>query len=244
MLVKVGDLNADIRVRAIMSTPRLGFMDNFATWQTALIPLGIVPSKITGAFWGQCLQRIMEESLDEAEWILTLDYDTFMTKEDVCFLFATAMTFQCDALTGFQTKRDDGRVMITLKGTQDNPPPDGNTPIPSEWFAAPVQEVDAIHFGCTVISTAALKRTKKPWFIDVPDKDGSWGPARTDADMFFWKNFRASGNRVFVTPRVTLGHGEYKIAWPGKGLSAPVYQSTSDFLKEYKRPDDSWSVKS
>jgi hypothetical protein len=242
MLVKVGNTEADVRVSAVMSTPRLGFMDNFACWMQSLVPLGIVPTKVTGAFWGQCLQRVIESHLDECEYILTIDYDTFFTKADVEHLFALAMTFQCDALTGFQTKRDDGRPMITLLGTQDNPPESGKSSVPAEWFAHPVQEVDAMHFGCTVISAAALKRTPKPWFLDEPDPTGSWNDGRTDADMYFWRNFRKAGNRAFVTPRVTLGHGEYKITWPGKTLATPVYQNTHDFLNTDKKPEDSWQV--
>jgi hypothetical protein len=197
---------------------------------------------VTGAFWGQCLQRTIEEHIDSCEYILTIDYDTFFTRADVELLFALAMTFQCDALTGFQTKRDDGRPMITLLGTQDAPPDNGKTSLPKEWFGQPVQKVDAIHFGCTILSAAALRRTKKPWFLDQPDTNGSWGDGRTDADMYFWRNFRESGNSVYVTPRVTLGHGEYKIAWPGKNLSSCVFQNTQSFLNDSKKPEDSWGV--
>jgi hypothetical protein len=117
-----------------MSTPRLGFMDNFACWMEGLVPLGIVPTKVTGAFWGQCLQRVITDRMDKAEYILTIDYDTFFTKRDVELLFALAMTFQCDALTGFQSKRDDGRPMITLLGTQGNPPEEGKSEVAGEWF--------------------------------------------------------------------------------------------------------------
>lgn len=244
MIVKIGNTEADVRVHAVMSTPRLGFMDNFACWMQSLVPLGIVPSKVTGAFWGQCLQRVIEEHIDECEWILTIDYDTFFSKQDVELLFALAMNFQCDALTGFQTKRDDGRPMITLLGTQESPPDGGKTTLPAEWFAHPVQQVDAIHFGCTVISAAALKRTPKPWFLDEADPKGSWGDGRVDADMYFWKNFRKAGNRVFVTPRVTLGHGEYKIAWPSASLSGAIFQDTHDFLNNHRKPEDCWRVSS
>ena len=244
MLVKIGDTNAEIRVEAVMSTPRLGFMDNFATWMSALVPLGITCTKVTGAFWGQCLQRVMEMQIDRGcEYILTMDYDTFFTKADVEHLFALALTFQCDSLTGMQVKRDDGRPMLTLLGTQDSPPEEGTTKIPVDWFREPVQQVDAAHFGLTVISVAALKRTPKPWFIDIADKDGGFGDGRTDADMFFWKQFRKAGNRAFVSPRVTLGHGEYMITWPSKNLSGPVFQYTKDFVGDFKKPDDAWEVR-
>lgn len=243
MLVKIGNTEADIRVEAVMSAPRLGFMDNWAAWLAALVPLGITPTKVSGAFWGQCLQRVITDRMQEAEYIITIDYDTFFSRADVEMLMALAMTFQCDALTGFQSKREDGRPMVTLLGTQDNPPPDDKTAIPGAWFGEPVQQVDAIHFGCTVISTRALRRVPKPWFIDIPNSEGEFGDGRIDADMYFWKKFREAGNRVFVTPRVTLGHGEYMITWPGKNLNSCVHQFTNDYLgKDYKKPDAAWSV--
>jgi hypothetical protein len=184
----------------------------------------------------------MEQFIDKAEYLLTIDYDTFFTKADVEHLFAMAMTFQCDAITGLQTKREDGRPMLTLKGCLDNPPEGGSTTVDKEWFAEPVQEVDSAHFGLTVISTAALKRCKKPWFWEQPDPDGGWGPLRRDSDIWFWANWRESGNRVFVSPRVVLGHGEYVVTWPGKNLSTPVFQWANDFTNTLKRPETAWSV--
>jgi hypothetical protein len=184
----------------------------------------------------------MEQFIDSCEYLLAIDYDTFFTKQDVEQLFAMAMTFQCDAITGMQTKREDGRPMLTLKGTLDNPPDDGHTQVPKEWFAEPVQEVDTAHFGCTVISTAALKRTKKPWFWSKPDPQGGWNDGRTDPDIWWWRNWRDSGNRVFVSPRVVLGHGEYVVTWPGKNLAAPVFQWTTEFTNTGKPPESAWSV--
>jgi len=184
----------------------------------------------------------MEQFIDSAEYLLCIDYDTFFTREDVETLFAMAMTFQCDAITGLQTKREDGRPMLTLKDTLDSPPEEGHTSVPAAWFSEPVQEVDTAHFGCTVISTAALKRAKKPWFWSKPDAGGSWHDGRIDPDIYFWRNWRESGNRVYVSPRVVLGHGEYVVTWPGKNLAAPVFQWTTEFTNTGKRPQTAWSV--
>jgi hypothetical protein len=184
----------------------------------------------------------MEQFINEAEYLLTIDYDTFFTKQDVEQLFAMAMTFQCDAVTGLQTKREDGRPMLTLKGCLDNPPEGGKTQVEKSWFAEPVQEVDSAHFGLTVISTAALKRCKKPWFWTKPDPQGSWNDGRTDSDIWFWKNWRESGNRVFVSPRIVLGHGEYVVTWPSQDLGKPVFQWTTEFTNTLKRPETAWSV--
>jgi len=244
MIVKVGETTVDVRVEAVMSVPRLGFMSNFYGWAQALMPLGIRPTMGTGAFWGQVLQRTMEQWIDKCEYILTIDYDTFFTREDIESLMAMAMAFQCDAITGLQVKREDGRPMMTLLGTLDDPPPDGQTQVPREWFGEPVQEVDTAHFGCTVISTAALKRTAKPWFFGKPNESGEYndGAGRCDDDVWFWRQFKAAGNRLYITPRVVLGHGEYVVTWPSRDLGKPVFQYATDFTNGGKRPETAWSV--
>jgi hypothetical protein len=244
MLVRVGETQVEVRVEAILSAPRFGAFSNFFTWAQALMPLGIRPTIGQGAFWSQVLTRTMEQFIDKAEYILTIDMDSFFTREDIEHLFAMAMTFQCDAITGLQVKREDGRPMLTLHGTLDAPPESGATTLPASWFAEPVQEVDTAHFGLTVISTAALKRAKKPWFLESPDPSGSYGDGRRDSDIHFWANWRESGNRIFVSPRVCVGHGEYMISWPGRELTRPVYQYTTDFNSSQKRPETAWSVPS
>lgn len=242
MLIKVGDTTVDIRVHAVLSMPRLSFTSNHFGWWKALMPLGIEPTMGSGAFWDQVNSRIFESVMDSHEYILTLDYDSFILKADVEHLFALALTFGCDALAPIQTKREDGRPMFTMLGTLDNPPEDGTNHVPRDWFAEPVQQVDAAHFGCTIISTKALKRALKPWFWSKPDAQGGWNDGRIDPDIWFWKQWKASGNRCFVTPRVVIGHGEYVITWPGKDLSQPVYQYTTEYNAKGKKPDNIWSA--
>lgn len=241
MIVKIGNTEADIRVTGVLSLPRLSFSANVFTWVQALMPLRIMPMMGMGCFWGQSLERVMEDLLNDNEFLLVMDYDSFFTQQDVEELFALTIAFGCDALTGLQTKREDGRPMLTLKGTQGQKT-DGKSSLPKSWFGQPVQEVDAIHFGCTIISTAALKRTKKPWFWSSPNEDGQWRDGRTDEDMYFWKNFRESGNRVYVTPRIALGHGEYVVTWPNRDLSGPVFQWTTAFNEKQQKPDAAWRV--
>jgi hypothetical protein len=242
MKVAVGNTDVDVRVEAIFSMPRLGFTANHQAWATAFLGLGIRPTFGTGAFWDQVLTRTCEKWIDECEYLLTVDYDTFFTQQDLEHLFALALTFQCDAITGLQTKREDGRPMLTLKDTLDDVDESKPYTVPKEWFAAPVNEVDTAHFGCTIISTAALKRMPKPWFHSKPGPDGCWNEGRTDADISFWRAWRACGNRIYVTPRVVLGHGEYVVSWPGKDLQKPVFQYCQDFNDSKKRPDTAWKA--
>ncbi len=178
---------------------------------------------------------------ESTEYILCTDMDSFWDRKTVEELVALAMAFQCDALAPIQVKREDGRPMFTLPGTLDNPPPGGATELPISWFAEPVQEVDTAHFGCTLISTKALKRTPKPWFQDIPNDKGEYGDGRTDSDIHMWKQFRKGGNRVYVSPRVVIGHGEWVSVWPGKDLQKPVFQYVSDYTANGK-PKTAWSV--
>ena len=242
MIVKVGNTEADIRVEAILSMPRLAFTANTFGWIQALMPLNIRPTMGTGAYFDQVHTRTMEQFIDRAEYLLLIDYDSFFSQSDIEHLFSMALTFQCDALAPLQTKREDGRPMLTLKGHLNNPPEGGATTVPKEWFGEPVQEVDTAHFGCTIISTAALKRAKKPWFWSKPSPDGSWGDGRRDPDIWFWENWRESGNRVYVTPRVCIGHGEYVVTWPGQDLGKPVFQWCSDYTVNHRKPESAWRV--
>lgn len=242
MIVKFGNTEAEVRVEAILSMPRLSFTANTFVWIQALMPLHIRPTMGTGVFWDQVHTRIMEQFIDKCEYLLLIDYDSFFSQADVELLMALALTFQCDALAPLQTKREDGRPMLTLKGCLKEPPKEGHSMVPKEWFCEPVQEVDTAHFGCTLLSTAALKRCSKPWFWSKPAPDGTWGDGRRDPDIWFWENFRESGNRVYVTPRVVIGHGEYVVTWPGRDLSKPVFQWTSDFTVNHRKPESAWSA--
>jgi len=242
MLVQVGDTKVEVRCEAILSGPRFGPLINIFGFIEAMMPLHIRPTLGQGAYWSQVVTRMLENFEPTTEYIITLDMDSFISRENIEHLFALAMTFQCDALAPLQTKREDGRPMLTLLDQLDNPPKDGTTEVPVGWFGAPVQQVDTAHFGCTIISTRALRRMAKPWFQETPDPNGGWGDGRLDADIAFWKNFKASGNRLYVTPRVCIGHGEYVITWPGRNLSGPVYQYTTEWQTTRKPPEAAWSV--
>ena len=242
MLVKVGDSSVDIRCEAVLSAPRFGPLINVFGFIEAMMPLHIRPSLGQGAFWSQVLTRMLEKFSADTEYVITLDMDSFVSKENIEHLFALAMTFQCDALAPLQTKREDGRPMMTLLDTIDNPPEGGSTAVPLEWFGHPVQQVDTAHFGCTIISTAALRRMAKPWFLEKPDPTGSWGEGRTDADIGFWRQFKACGNRLYITPRVAIGHGEYVVTWPGSDLGKPVFQYCNEWQETRKPPESAWKV--
>lgn len=231
----------EIGVSAVMSVPRLGFMDNMFASVEALPSLNVKLRRCTGAYWGQCLERAMEESIrdDAPDTVLTIDYDSVFLRSDV----ATMMQIMCchpeiDALAAVQAGRGNinGRL-FTIRGD------DGTNVagVLSDTFDGDVTQVSTAHFGLTLIRSDKLATLPKPWFHDVPAPDGSWGPGRIDADINFWRKWEAAGNSLYLANRVPIGHLELTVLWPAargddtKPLTQPVGE-----WRESGRPEGSW----
>ena len=222
------------KVGAVMSVPRLGFMDNFfCSYQ--LPKLGIELRKYSGAFWGQCLTRAIEESLEDGvEYILTVDYDTIFTRDDVQALMLIMMQHPgIDALAPLQASRTKATPLMTIKQDGKN-----ISNVPYETFEPPTTPISTAHFGLTLIRAERLKRLPRPWFAGTPGKDGAWGDDRTDDDIHFWRQWDAAGFSLHLANRVAVGHAELMIRWPGQDLQA-IYQHPSEFWGEGK-PGGLW----
>ena len=238
MLVRVGSCEAEVKVAAVMSTPRLGFTDNFFCVSSALAPHGIAPIKVTGAFWGQCLQRAMETVVDTHDVILTIDYDTVFTSKTVEALLALLMYSGYDAIAPLQTKREANAVMFALPGVK----PEDKTSVEGEFFNKPVQLVETAHFGLTFIRTEALKKVPKPWFIASANEKGEFDGGHTDEDIYFWKQFAAAGNKLGLATNISVGHAELMITWPSRSVEGgKVQQHTTDFWNGGRiPPEQAW----
>jgi hypothetical protein len=238
MLVRVGQCEAEVKVAALMSVPRLGFTDNFFCISQALAPHGIAPIKYTGAFFGQCLQMTMEQVVDTHDVVLTIDYDTIFTARTVEGLLALLMHSGYDAIAPLQTKRESNAVMFALPGIK----PEDKTTVENDWFSKPVQPVETAHFGCTFIRTEAIKRMQKPWFIAEANAEGTFTGGHTDEDIYFWKKFSASGNKLGIATHVSVGHAELMITWPSRSAAeGKIQQHTTDFWNKQKTPpEEAW----
>jgi len=225
-----------LKVAAAMSVPRLGFMDNFFCAFSALMPLKIPMRKHTGAFWGQCLERCIDEWLNEGkEWILTIDYDTIFTRAHVEELIRLAMKYpEADAIAPIQASRTRNTTLMTIKG------PDGKAmpQVPREMFDADIAQISTAHFGLTLLKAEKLREMKRPLFMGVPGAEGRWGPDRTDDDVYFWRQWEATGNTLYLANRVSVGHAELMIRWPNRDMQ-PIYQHPSEFY-EAGEPEDTW----
>jgi predicted SAM-dependent methyltransferase len=223
-------------VKAVMSVPRLGFMDNLVCWAEALLPLGIKPLLQQGAYWGQCLERGLEQVVDGTDWLLVLDYDSFFTANDIRHLLLLAANHpEADAIAPLQMKRGtDGVPLMTRLN------PDGSimTRGPMADFRKPMMRVHTSHFGCTLIRVSALVKVPHPWFKGEPNAEGRWGEGRIDDDIWFWKRWADAGNSVYSANQVAVGHGEYTVLWPDKNLR-PIHQLPREW-RENGTPKEAW----
>lgn len=199
-------------VRAVMSMGRLCFSANMFCTHAALHELRVPIVKSDGAFWGQCLTRLLEKFMDdkEAKWFLTIDFDSIFTCDDIVDLYTIAERDQCDALFPVQVGRDRDQALVTIKNA------DGTMKLGltnEEQFADSIP-VATGHFGLTLIRRELLERMPKPWFHAQHDADGRWGDKRIDEDVFFWTQALKAGGNIRTAPHVKIGHLQQVITWP------------------------------
>jgi SAM-dependent methyltransferase len=221
------------KTHAVMSVPRLGFMDNFFSGVDVVSRLRLPLRKTTGAFWGQCLTRSIEEALAEgAEWILTIDYDSIYSADTVEALMATAAAHpEVSALVPLQMGRRSNHPLLTIAGENGRNRGEIDRAVLDETLVP----INTGHFGLTLLRASAFADLPRPWFIGKPDEDGRWGAGRTDDDIHFWRNWRAAGLQIHCAPRVVIGHAELQVIWPSANLE-PLYQYASDYWTEGEPP--------
>jgi hypothetical protein len=217
-----------VKIAAVMSMPRLCFSENMFSCLQALTPLGIPLTKVTGAFWGQCIERGMQMHMDDStEWLLTIDYDTVFdldTLMQLCRLMGEHP--EADAIAPVQIKREENFPLVTMEDENGK----RISTVKSSVFDRPLTRIASSHFGLTLFRVEALKRMKHPWFWGQPNADGEWGEHRVDDDIYFWKKWKESGNSLYLANRVHIGHLQLMVTWPGEGFK-PVHQYTTDYAK-------------
>ncbi len=220
-----------LKVAAIQSVPRLGFMDNMMCATEALFPLHIPIISVQGAFWGQCLERGMQQIIDSGIGILiTIDYDTLFKKEDIEAVVRTLYQHpEATAVVPIHRGRGTFPVLLSMKSRSGQVRKD----IPLTEFATETTQISTGHFGLTAIRVKDLLDIPHPWFIGQPNKDGMWGPGRIDDDIYFWNKLEEHKKVVLSANRVVVGHLELMANWPGEDMQ-PIYQSPSEFHDEGK----------
>lgn len=225
-----------MKVAAVMSVPRLGFMDNSTCACEALWPLKIPIINIQGAFWGQCLERGIQQLIDAGvDIVLTIDYDTLFKRKDVEDLLRLIYQHpEATAVVPLQCGRGNFPLLMSMKSKSGQVRKD----VPITELSAETLPIATGHFGLTALRVKELLDVPHPWFWDQPNKDNQWGPGRIDADIWFWKQLEKAGKLSLLACHVTIGHLQIMGTWPDKNLR-PIYQSTSEFHEKGK-PENSW----
>jgi len=216
-------------VGMVASVPRLQFTDQTISLLRSVRALAVDPTLDQGVYWGQHLTHLFERVRAEGRrYILAFDYDSIYTERQIVALYwMMEQNPDIDALCPLQMKRgrdegiftaesEDGR-MIRIRDPRE--------------FDCDFVPIKTGHFGLTLLRAERLDRLDKPWFIPVPDRDGGYGPGKTDEDIRFWLLWRAAGNTFMLAPRVVIGHLNLMVTWPGRDLT-PVHQYTSDYYKD------------
>ncbi len=222
------------KITAIMSTSRLGFTENLFCAMSVFAPRGIELVKHTGAFWGQCLERVIvdcitrEKETDRPEWILTLDYDTvFNTRIFDRLCFEMAMHPNADAIAPWQCKREEDLPLCWFVDGGGNK----RSEIPMEEFDKDTVRVRDAHFGLTLLRVSALEKMKHPWFWEQPNDDGEWSDGRLDPDIYFWRKWQDAGNTLYLANRTGIGHLQQMVTWIHGVTRKPIHQYLTDYQK-------------
>lgn len=213
---------------AILSAPRFGPVLHMRCGIVGFGQLGIPYEIGQGAYWHQVLSGQIEAALENEaiKFIITCDYDTAFSRDDVMELWRLSNAFDdADAICPLQCKRCTDHILCSLeddKGVRQD----------SISIAEQTQSLTRItsgHFGLTIFKADSFRKAKRPWFHAVPGADGKWDDTKIDADMNFWQNWRASGLKLYLAHRILIGHIEEAVKWPGRDYK-PVFQTFGDYV--------------
>lgn len=211
------------KVGACLSAPRFGPTMHHFCAHAALGALHI-PYKVSqSCFWHQHISNLMEGVLEAgADYVLTLDFDTVFCTGDVRELYRLLKACpEADAVCALQSKRGNRETLFT--GANHGKPV---TMADLDRHLLPIRTG---HFGLTLFRAESLRKFPRPWMVPKPSAEGKWTYGECiDADIAFWRNWEANGFKLFLAPRVKVGHLEEVVKWPGPDL-LPIYQGQDDY---------------
>jgi hypothetical protein len=203
-------------------------MDNLFSAIAALTPMRIELTRFHGAYWEQGMERSLSSHIEQYnhEWLLTLDYDSVFTLNDIQAMLGAVMRHpEIDALAALQVHRKEPRPLISIGWDSEY------VSLDRKELGRELLKVTSAHFGLTLIKTEKLRQLARPWLHSQPDDKGEWGEKKIDADIYFWKKWDESGNSLYLANRVPIGHLELMIRWPDMQMR-PIHQSPGEFSED------------
>jgi len=201
------------RVAALASVPRLGFQAHMGASERAFADPRIPVLRLSGCvFWEMTMQGGFNSLIKAgADYIITTDYDTIFTNEDVKELLRLIVRYpEADAIAAWQASRWKNHP--PLAGIKTERGWDGAVSI-EEMKRTDLTPVDNTVYALTIIKTAAIQKMSKPWFVNIPNAEGEWEHGKHDADSYFWWKFREAENNLYMANNVRVGHLHEDILW-------------------------------
>jgi len=222
-----GDARRCEGVTAVLSAPRFGPVAHFRFANRAFALAGVPYQQAGGAYWHQVMCELMEEhiALPDTRYVVTVDYDSMFDASDVLELYRLAESMpDADAICALESKRGSDAALFGIRDRAGN----HVNSVANFQLARNLLPITTGHFGLTIFRADALRELPRPWMVPQPNKDGRWTDGREDADMNFWLRWQDAGKKLYLAPRVVIGHMQEMIAWPGKNLK-PVYQTLAEY---------------
>ena len=185
-------VSAEVRVGAVMTAPRYESVWARGCIEKAFAALRIPFNVSGGPFYGQCMQNAFESAVENGlQYLIAVDFDSiFMADHVQRLLSIIVQEDQIDAIAATQPMRGNGRMMSS-HGTGE-----AET---VEWTGYPIK-VKFAHFGLTILDVSKFEAVPKPWFASQPNDHGRWQGKKIDDDTWFWHQWDAAGNSLFVDP--------------------------------------------
>ena len=219
------------RIHAVLGAPRVGFVPHFRCIIESMHRLHIPTKIMTGCFWHKNICKTMEQELkDGADFILTLDYDTIFTAQEILELYRLMKACpDVDAVTSVQSKRQDDKPLFGIGEEHSFRGKKGG--VSMDVFNRNLTPITTGHFGLTMFRASSLDSFSRPWMNDSPDEDGTWEDGCTDSDISFWVKWKEEGKNLMLANKVVVGHIEEMITWPSKDKFKPIQQYISDYSR-------------
>jgi len=219
-----------VKVRAVMTTARHDIA-YARTWiERALKQAGVPLAVSFGVYYGQLMQQMLETAVkDDLDFVVTVDGDSVFTGDQVHRLICIAANEDMDAVASMQVRRGIKSLLGFKKGVTS-----------AMWDGTPIQ-VDAAHFGLTVLNVKKLATTPKPWFYCKPDENGEWGENHIDSDVWFWQQWKDAGHKLFIDPGCRIGHVEEMVVMHNEEM-IPTHYYPKDWDKLMMEKKDDQDV--
>jgi len=159
-------MDTNVKVCGLKTVPRY-----VANWPTNIInsafnKCGIPIVTSGGVFYGQCMQRMLEDAVEAGiDIAVTVDFDSVFRPDQLRQLIDVIVNSDhIDALAALQSRRGAAQPLFN---------PDGEYEVGKVCevaFEGEPLKVSTAHFGLTAIKLARLKDVPKPWFFSKPNE--------------------------------------------------------------------------